>query len=66
MTVTMSREAYIDRAAPSAGSPEMAAADLAVYCPEHGGYRDECGCPEPVPGGAVKVDPQFVPWPAEG
>jgi hypothetical protein len=64
VTVTMSRGAYITAASPAAGSAEMAAAELAVYCPGHGGYRDECGCPEPAPGAAVTVDPRLVPWPA--
>lgn len=62
MITVMSREAFVDRAATYAGSRMMAEADLDVYCPEHGGYRDECSCPAPGPGGQVTVDSRYAPW----
>jgi hypothetical protein len=58
----ISRETFLDRAATYAGSRMLAHADLDVYCPEHGGYRDECRCPPPGPGGEVTVDSRYAPW----
>jgi hypothetical protein len=44
------------------GSRVLAEAELDVYCPQHGGYRDECRCPLPRPGEQVTVASRFVPW----
>ena len=65
MITLMTREDYVTEAAPFAGGPAMAGAELDVYCPEHGGYRDECGCKAPsYPGQYVRVDARFVAFPA--
>ena len=66
MITRMTRDAYVAAATPTAGSREMAAAELDVYCPEHGGYRDECQCPAPGLDSTVTVDSRFVPWTPPG
>lgn len=50
------REEYLNRDAAAAGGREIAEAELDVYCPEHGGYRNQdCRCARPGPGQTVKA-----------